>query len=250
MCVDHLDSPPKVPFYVQDTDGYRTLRDIKGFTQLMNRVFERLVPGYYRRNFGAEFKNAVGAFAYELIGNTHDHARTDLQEVELELSLRGLYARYYEMPADHIMKTAAGFSPLETYFRTLKSSAERHAKLIELSVYDCGPGLAQRWTGRAVTDLSDEEELSAVRKCFEEGATTKRLTNSGGGLPLILSLLAEHHGFLRLRTGRLSLFWAASERENGPEFELSSWKPDGLDRLAPVSGTLVTVLAPLPVMQA
>ncbi|MEP6787713.1 MAG: hypothetical protein ABJB40_04735 [Acidobacteriota bacterium] len=243
MCVDHLDLIEKSSFYVTDQSGYRVLRDLKGFTALVNRIFDRLIPSYYRRNFSSEFRNAMGAFAFELISNTHDHARTDVFGKILSKSLRGLYARHYELGIDQLLKSAQGFEPLLSYFTNITANGSTRSKIIELSVYDCGPGLASRWRGVPLDQLLHDEELAAVRECFRPGSTTKNHYSFGGGLPLVLQLLSDHRGFIRIRTGHLSLFWDGAQAS---DFNLQVWTLPGVQKLSPVLGTVVSVLVPVP----
>lgn len=246
ICVDHMDVGIVPPFYFVDADGYRNLRDLRGFTQLTNRVFERLVPIYYRRNFSHEFKNAVGAYAFELISNTHDHARTDLTGQELILSVRGLYARHYELTVHEYASMSAGYEPLQEYFhRVFTSNRGERRQLVELSVYDSGPGMAQRWTRRPLDALSPAEELAAVQECFYEGTTTKLHRMFGAGLPLVLALLEQQKGFIRIRTGHTSLYLDVTSG-TAAQRVLSRWLLPSNQCLARVAGTLISIFVPIP----
>jgi hypothetical protein len=246
LCPDHIDVGLHCPFYYTDSDGYRNLRDLRGFTQLTNRVFDRLIPHYNQRNFDQDFKNAVGALAFELVSNTEDHAKTDLAGKDLAISFRGLHARHFQAAPTSYLTSVAGFSPFEDYFRDLLGTSRSVRNIIELSVFDSGPGMAQRWLGRPLADFSTEQELHAVRECFLEGTSSKLHKMYGGGLPLVLKLLKRHHGFIRLRTGRLSLYLAANEDFLPERPDLNAWVAPNATALAPVSGTLVSLLVPVP----
>lgn len=101
------------------------------------------------------------------------------------------------------------------------------------------------WTGRPLSQLSNEEEESAVRDCFGSGSA-KRQSRFGEGLPHVLRLLHRHGGFLRLRTGRQSFYIDFSEKGkiNGTD-QLRRHLADDVFGLAPASGSLLTILIPM-----
>ena len=68
------------------------------------------------------------------------------------------------------------------------------------------PGYAASITGRSLASLTLEEEARAVRDCFMKHATRKEQARSGLGLCNVVDILRDHGGFLRLRTGRQSLY--------------------------------------------
>jgi hypothetical protein len=91
--------------------------------------------------------------------------------------------------------------------------------------------------------------LAAVIDCFKKNATSKRHGDYGQGLPLVIKLLREKRGFLRLRTGRLSLYEDYSrpvgDPDSPPDLQ-GGYLPDKSVRtLSRVEGTLVTLLVPL-----
>lgn len=83
--------------------------------------------------------------------------------------------------------------------------------LLEISVFDTGPGLALRWLAersgrRNYSEISHEEELEAVQSCFQKHSTTKASQYFGLGLPMALMAMRHLDAFMTLRTGRLSLY--------------------------------------------
>ncbi|MFJ0454073.1 hypothetical protein [Bordetella bronchiseptica] len=82
--------------------------------------------------------------------------------------------------------------------------------MLEITVYDTGPGLAKRWATQHapsadVQTISIEEEIDYVKACFEMHATTKQSRGFGQGLNSSLEALKALGAFLSLRTGRLFL---------------------------------------------
>jgi hypothetical protein len=96
--------------------------------------------------------------------------------------------------------------------------------------------------------MSTREEFDAVQDCFRAGMTTKVHSGHGIGLIYVLRLLRQKNGFLRIRTGRLSLFadlsHATGEEADGA-FTLKDATGAGLRRVGRVQGTLLTFLIPL-----
>lgn len=83
--------------------------------------------------------------------------------------------------------------------------------LLEISVFDTGPGLALRWLAeqsgrRNYSEISHVEELEAVQSCFQKHSTTKASQYFGLGLPMALMAMRHLDAFMTLRTGRLSLY--------------------------------------------
>lgn len=89
-----------------------------------------------------------------------------------------------------------------------------------------------------------EDEERAVRACFGKGSA-KGQSRFGEGLPHVLRLLRRQKGFLRLRTGRLSFFIDFSNEAQDADDMLRRYQQADLAALAPVAGTLLTILIPI-----
>ncbi|HTW29081.1 MAG TPA: hypothetical protein VME92_18280, partial [Acetobacteraceae bacterium] len=135
--------------------------------------------------------------------------------------------------------------PLHQYSTRRRTRAgRRHVELVEFSVFDSGPGMAARWLGRETPDR--QEELKAVIECFERHGSSQPIRGRGIGLPIVIAALRERSGFLRLRTGRQSLYADLGEEADAPFGKsptLRAW-PDGRP-VARASGTLMTFLLPV-----
>jgi hypothetical protein len=248
LCVDRAGYSAPRSFYSKDSAGQYKLKDIEGFTKLSKGIFETLIAEHQRKNIHPSLRGAVGGFLHELVGNTHDHATTDMSgKQQLDFSIRGLHVRRHGLEPEAMRRVAEGYSPLVSYFDSFGEAHGKQIQTVEVSVFDAGPGLAQKWRNQPLSAMTAAEERTAVEECFAEGNTTKRHHRYGEGLPLVVRLLREQKGFLRVRTGRLSLHCdmtreVAASPDAPPEFE--SWQPPG-GPLAPVCGTLVTILIPV-----
>jgi hypothetical protein len=248
LCVDHAGYSTPAGFYAKRQAGAYELKEIDGFTKLSKAIFEALIAEHQRKNIHPSLREAVGGFLLELVGNTHDHATTDMSgKHALDFSIRGLHIRRHGLEPEVLLRVAEGYPPLGSYFRSFGQAHGRQIQTVEVSVFDAGPGLAQKWRNETLSAMTTDQERKAVEECFAEGNTTKRHQRYGEGLPLVIRLLREQKGFLRIRTGRLSLHCdmtreVAASPDAPPAFE--SWEPS--DRpLAPVCGTLVTILIPV-----
>jgi hypothetical protein len=245
ISADHLNRPYPTTLYDVDENGTGLLRSESVFRDIGRLIFKRAIVHVASVSIEPRLVSAIGDALYELFRNTDEHARTDINGDHLRRSIRGIHARRHALlPED--MERAASESPhLLDYFRRRRPRAgRRHVQMAEFSVFDSGPGLASRWLGRSVEDPA--EEKTAVEACFERHKSTKQLKGRGMGLPIVIAALRERGGFLRVRTGRLSLFADLAGQtavEFGTPPDLRPWS----DRrnLPPAAGTLFTFLLPL-----
>jgi hypothetical protein len=116
-------------------------------------------------------------------------------------------------------------------------------QVLEISVFDTGPGLALRWLsqhGAALSyeDFSLEDEQAAVETCFQKHATTKASQHFGLGLPVALAGMRKLGAFMTLRTGRLSLYQDFARRDT------EAFEPKARfarKRISRVAGTAYTI---------
>ena len=160
-------------------------------------------------------------------------------------AIRALKTNRFDIVPRDLIRIVEDSPPLANYCRSLTAQTGGvQTHLFELSVVDSGLGFAAAWTGRRLVELSDAEEERAVRVCFGRG-TTKAGNRFGDGLPHVLRMLRKELGFLRLRTGHISLYADYSRPEQQPEApKLQRFRPDR-DELAPVAGSLLTLVIPL-----
>jgi hypothetical protein len=139
------------------------------------------------------FKRRCGILLTELLTNTFRHARYDFDGSGIKNSIRGLYLRKYENISPPFVVSVGGLEqPKSNYF--------------EISVFDLGPGFAQRWSSKPLSTMSMQEEYDYVHQCFRKHNTSSGHLRSGRGLSRILRLLSDSESTLYLRTGRLSQF--------------------------------------------
>lgn len=246
VCADHLGRGAPYLLYLPTRSDEPQLRPRENFRDLAQWLLQRTIPREYRSLFDAEASDAIGGMLFEIFKNTEDHALVDASGDLLDVSIRAIKTNHIAATPESLERVVESFPPLATFSGSLRpprDAAQTH--LFELSVLDSGPGFATTWTKRPLHLLSIEEEERAVRSCFGRGSA-KGESRFGEGLPHVLRLLRRQQGFLRLRTGRLSLYADFSEQtETHDGAYLSRYAPENAAELAPVAGSLLTILIPM-----
>ena len=248
LCFDHLAKSYPKAFYLEDGQGSYQLRDLPAFNKFAKAMLTELAP-LYTDTLPPELTEALGNTLHELFRNTEEHAREDEYGNLQEKSVRGVHARRHAISPEALVSLASQSPPLATYCERLAppSLTNRDIQLIEISVFDAGPGMAVSLSGEPLDRLSPQKERDLVEDCFRQNVSRKSLSSAGLGLPTMLDFLRERNGFLRLRTGRLALFadlGLEDDRSFGTAPDLRPWFHDA-DTSARVSGTLFTILFPL-----
>jgi len=162
-----------------------------------------------------EFEAAeLGRALFELMQNTHDHARVDDAGYTLRRSVRGVHVRSFTQLRSDLVRSAEGHADLARYFSTLPSGLDATShndgdrlRLVAVTVFDSGPGIAARGLRQMgfKHDASFEQEqratFSALRKSDEAAQPGMR----GMGLTRVQRYLTAVGGYAMVRCGRLQL---------------------------------------------
>lgn len=266
-CVDaHPFGLPKLLYPIDDG----AVTTWSGFRAVVSGLMGILGTAHVPQGELARRMDSISTILFELFKNTHDHARTGAQHEIVGHSVRGLYARYYarESLLESLPKTRdellrSRLNPAEQYaWSVLQPTGPSDALstgLLELSVFDAGPGLAARWYGRDTAHLPVQEELNFVLSCLTKGQTTSSSPARGFGLWNVLQQLRALGGFVRIRTNRVHAYREfdskrdAALKDEGdlkgtPKETLFDWKRAVVTTPSDypmVQGTLISVLLPL-----
>ncbi|HAT2491894.1 TPA: hypothetical protein I8220_004511 [Aeromonas hydrophila] len=245
ICADHLGRNAPYLLYKTDSGQAPQLRPRHSFTLLASWLLRQTVPEAYQNRIAPQMPDALGGMIFELFKNTEEHGQSDAFGNILSMSIRAIKTVHHAIKPETLAQIVADYPPLAHYCRSLEpaeDAAQTH--LFELSILDSGPGFAVSRAGKTLVELSSEEEEAAVRDCFTT-FSAKGGSRFGQGLPHVLRVLRQERGFLRLRTGRLSIHadFSDTNEGEGPE-ALQVFRPEG-GVLAPVAGSLLTVLLPL-----
>jgi len=235
------------PFYQHSsTSGVRGTSDFLHLTEsIINSCDHKL------KNSMSPYKLLnIAVLIRELFENTNDHATQDDKNREFTWAypnVRGLLARKTTIDSkkgrlDIIKDLALAV----TFTRMLTQSAKPLLPLVELTVFDFGPGIAKRYLSveqprRELEDVSYEEERVIVKKAFELRSSTKSGSGVGIGLDSVVKSLRKLNACVRLRTGRLCL-WQDFGSDT-QELNFVDYFPDRA-QLAYATGTTFSIIIP------
>lgn len=210
------------PLYSRPAPGF--VRGHADFRVLLPRVLSQLGVGLAEKLSEGQLE-LLSALVYQLFLNTDEHAADDVHGRRYSTGLRGFTARLTTIEdVPSLVRYSGEDTALRAYLTKLALLPSHRAeppkdkklpagpvRLVELSVFDTGPGLALRWLSQTEApvgyrDFSEERELDAVQSCFGKHATTKASQYSGLGLPMALMAMKRLNAFMTLRTGRMSLY--------------------------------------------
>jgi hypothetical protein len=251
VAADHLGMSCPVFLYRLTADRLRVLRPREDFVRLARYLLFQSDNKSAQQEYDEELCRSVGSLLFETYKNTEDHALTSIQGERLQRSFRLFQAATISVDPESLIGTSKEFPPLADYFRDFGAAKGGHqARFFVLSVLDSGPGFASTWTGKPLEGLTLEAELQATIDCFSKGSR-KGQDRFGQGLPLLRTVLKRRRGFLRLRTGRQSLYYRAADDNDtiSGSIPLLSSRTEADPELAPVAGTLLTLILPARGMQ-
>ena len=181
------------------------------------------------------FYDNISWLLFELFQNTEDHAQRDCSGELYKRTVSG-----FKISIQKIIDP-------DDWERILPSSnfdwlsASSNVRLLELSVFDSGPGMARRWLSKEFEEFSFDEERDSIIECFNKNQTSKGISGRGIGLNNFLTILSGRRGFFRVRSGRIELIKSFSSVEN----EKIICSQDFSKEQAPVEGTLISAFIPL-----
>lgn len=256
LCLDNARFLKRPTRLYEDKD---TVKNRSDFADLLAACFRVIGRDHYAHR-GSQLMEAAARLVYEAFLNTHEHARHDYRGDELGRSVRGVLVGYRALDLNELVPMAGAHQPLRRHFARWRPSDDRMqmAQFMDISVFDSGSGLAQTWLARKgvlKNGIRDDHvplatEFDAVMACLRKGGTTKPGETSGNGLFRILEVVRRAGGYVRIRSGRLSLVKAFDF--DAPSLEPSSIQmEDALDGGPPLharpwaDGTTISVLLPL-----
>jgi hypothetical protein len=252
LCADHTTKAHLGVFYGQtDTPGkpVRSRRDFSSFARTC--LLSIAAPGSPQSRLLDTTFSQLGLILHELFQNTDEWARTDWKGLRIPRSVRGIRFELTARTASALAQTVRGSVPLEEYVaHDAHRLASHRQHLLEVSVFDSGPGLAQRWLASAIPEgYAIESEYEAALACLKKHATTSDVSHRGLGLHRVMQTMNAGRGFLRIRSGRLSLFrdFIRDPYETSG-ISLCDWATGEQGRPSPAppsEGTLFTILLPL-----
>lgn len=235
-----------------------TLRQRDDFIAIAKMSIDRAAKLRRDTPVSRDLYEEVGAIFHELFKNTDEWAVRDIDGMRFQRSVRGLIIEHHSLPKDAGCLEACGKSgPLVDFIARLSKESNERVRFLEISVFDSGCGLAKRWLHETVSDVNFDDislsvEFNACLECLRRHRTTSQAIHKGIGLDEVMTTLAKLRAFLRIRTGRLSLYRdfhtspADGSGENA-DSELLDWRTqtNELTEFPRAEGVLYTMLIPI-----
>lgn len=256
-CFDHYSNEKGLPhwFYPYDFLFCETPSSLENSIYHIFKSLSVNYQGRVNRNVADSFDDIV-KIIWELLKNTDDHAKKDyLDKAKLLPNCRGLFMRIQRSSKTVFIDNTKHLG-LKKYYESALNN-EDHNFILEISVFDSGPGLVKRFLGKNWSNNEDiNNDIDIIRKCLIKGqtsVTTSQGKNKGYGLDEVLRLLDIKKGFLKIRTGRVSIYrdlietpYKTTQEPN--EIDLLDWKNNSdseYSEMYNTEGTLITLACPL-----
>ena len=213
----------------------KILKELK----LRERDMVRLIPFLENKDY------PIGQLLHETFRNTAEHAYLDLDGRIPQKGIRTILIAYQELEPDHLRPEtllSAEHHGAKKYFDRLRMRANLRDRnkihILELSVFDTGPGFADTISKYKEFDNCTEAEY--VSHCFNDHVSCKGGPNSGLGLGRVLSLVRHLEGFIRVRTSTTEIFYSSES-----QYIDSKQTAFVVGYLPKVTGTVITIAVPL-----
>jgi len=247
-CVDHDRWAIPQCYFANDT-----LRGRDDFVALARASINRATRGSSDSPVSPDLYPAFGAVFHELFKNTHEHARHGCDGGRLRRSIRGIIVNRRAWNFEKVDSIVKDVPPLRQFTSDMQArSHDEFIRCLEISVFDSGVGLAKHWMREKWSNATTpQQELQACEDCLQRWASSTDRPHKGAGLHEVATMLSRLQGFMRLRTGRLSLFrnfmTNPVHEESMEPVRLFDWSTEARipTAMAPVAGTLFTLIIPV-----
>jgi hypothetical protein len=201
VCVDHSTLWAIPWLYNKES----IVADRVTFTSLVKQLVEKISLKGTKQPITPELLPRLSAILHELFKNTDEWGKTNIDRRPFRRSVRGLTVERHRWKKGDL-PLPENYPAFEQFFDKCPDSNEYY-RFLEFSVFDTGVGLAKQWLKlETLGSISLESELNACEECLRKNRTSSHSRNKGLGLAEVMSTLNELGAFLRIRTGRLSLY--------------------------------------------
>lgn len=206
----------------------------------------------------------LGRIFYELFMNTHEHGSRSTNRSEwIRPGMRLIYTYGINLSAEGAKGSLDEEPVLTSYVESINDPEllNNASRFIEISIVDSGLGFVRRWLsdlGRKndAADLSMQDEYEIFKRCFTFRRSSSGQTAKGHGLPIVMDRLTKLKGFMRVRSGRLSLYrnffsnpYSAKDLCDFSDWSTAKPANESLTGHTPLEGVAVTLLIPLEAKQ-
>ncbi len=259
--VDHSSKAFDRNFYIEESNTNPVPRQPDQLKALVKAMAEKAisVAGGAKAPETQDLDH-IGRIFNELFLNTHEHGtRSRVRSQWLKPGVRVIYAQGINLTEAGEKGITQQQPILSSYVTSLedKLDIQGNRRFLELAMIDSGLGYCERWLADHPADafpaeLSPEGEYAIFRKCFTFRETSTSQDNKGNGLPAVMDRLTKLNGFMRVRSGRLSLYRnfvtsPYTEEDSCTFYDWSTQKlaSESISEMKKVSGVAISLLIPL-----
>jgi|TARA_R100000479_G_scaffold51000_2_gene23981 hypothetical protein len=203
-------------------------------------------------------KRSFSKIVYELMKNTFEWAKADVDDVPFDPNIRGVLIKFNKRKRSTLVENFKSNKGVSEYFNNevLKENNQGELYFLEISVFDSGAGFISKY--RSLNDNASKfSDIEVVKKCMIKHNTSSKGLNKGDkgiGLDKILRIISGK-GLIRIKTGNKCVYrnlitepYLAINRKNVEKMKLYDWSNDSdvnYTNYEPVSGSVVTIIFPL-----
>ncbi len=257
--VDHSTKGFDRNFYTREFGGKPILRQ----DQQIENIIHAMIQKSFRTTGGSaplldEDYEIIGRIFSELFKNTHEHGSRRINRDEwLRPAVRTIYAKAINLDEIGAENMVAGDEAIVNYMSSLGKYNLERCRFLELGIVDSGLGYCDRWladhqSNNNSLSINIDETYNIFKKCFSFRSTSSKEDYKGMGLPVVMKRLSQLNGFMKVRSGRLSLY---RDFKNQPynlgddcgfyDWNTQSEASSNLTEMSNVVGVAITLLIPL-----
>jgi hypothetical protein len=250
FAVDHSIKKYSFPSCFYSPEGSNALKQSEFYTKMLERIVE-LSPT--KSNVTEGQLSDLGHAIYELVENTEQHGKLEINTGKINKSVRGLVIDYKLITKEQSSESIGGENTAITDYLEGIRVNDRTVHMLEISVFDSGEGIFKTLESTNNENVSVQDEVDVVKKSFAKGITSKSdYRGVGRGLNSVKNVLAQRHGFISFRTGRIGVYrdfnlQPLREAESEPLslFDENNKSENNFNKLASVEGLACSILVPL-----
>lgn len=251
--VDHSSKVFNPNFYITSPDEEPRVKMQRNIRAVIKSMLLRSQMSVGNTSiFEDEYLDDIGQLFYELFTNSDSHGLKDKNGFRLQSSVRVIYTNVINTSSPAFIENIISNQPvLKNYLKA--TNQKRYA---EVSFIDSGLGYVTRWNSdRGIKEYEGDlnEEYKVLKKCFKYRSSSTAEPSKGNGLPSVLECLTNLDGFIRIRSGKLSVY---RDCKNSPfvqendDYDFYDWETGNscseiVSEYSKVQGALVSVLIPL-----
>lgn len=254
--VDHSSKGFDRNFYIDSEFTKPTPRKDEQISNIIRKMIEKTLKSVGKTAALTECDyEVVGSIFSELFKNTHEHGSRDINRDEwIRPAVRTIFTKTLNFQEVTAANMTDGAEVIGNYISSLGYSNIERRRFLELGIVDSGLGFYKRWLADHDEEIvnNTQTEYEVFKKCFSFRSTSSHKDEKGMGLPTVMEKLTEMKGFMKIRTGRLSLYrdFNIQPYKLNDDCEFYDWNSKNKATLSPTEmadtvGASITLLVPM-----